>query len=164
MENPKIKQILRINPGAAEQQILLSILGTTRSLVVDPRIKKVQNVAERQEIVILLLRLYHSLEKELVACYPSTRKKLNRDFFLNRFADTAEAAQYGIEVEKFRKYLYDRVRVQEEPVAWIERREKYILGMSVTELDLILKASIFLGNEEVLFSQAYDLVRQISLY
>lgn len=36
--------------------------------------------------------------------------------------------------------------------------------MSVTELDLILKASIFLGNEEVLFSQAYDLVRQISLY
>lgn len=164
LENPKIKQTLRINPGAAEQQILISILGTTRSLVVDSRLKKVQNVAERQEIVILLLRLYHSLEKELVACYPSSKKELDREFFLNRFADTAEAAQYGVEVEKFRKYLYDRVRVQEEPAVWIERREKYILGMSVTELDLILKASIFLGNEEVLFSQAYDLVRQISLY
>lgn len=40
LENPKIKQTLRINPGAVEQQILISILGTTRSLVVDSRLKR----------------------------------------------------------------------------------------------------------------------------
>lgn len=120
--NKQIQQTLRINPGGAEQEILLSILKTTRGFTTDPRLARVDDFAERKEIIILLLRLYHSLEAELMTCYPGTRQILNGGDFA-----AVDRQQSIADLEQFRRYLYNHVRIQEVPTRRIERQEVYTL-------------------------------------
>lgn len=144
------QQILGEQIAEAEKQLLISILETTSSLATSPQVRTVSDQAERTEIIVLILRLYHGLEEEVVSSFPEVRRMFNRKYF-QRISNQAKRTALMAKMEDFREDLLDMIAGDEVPVKRVERRITYLNRMSIAELCILLNAARLLletGNED----------------
>lgn len=144
------KQLLEHKYGnnlvAAERELLVSILQTTSDLATSDQLKEVADLAERREIIVLLLRLYHDLEEEVSCSFPEMRELFNHRYFQQATAGKKRQAELLTMVDLFRTDLLRIVRGDEIPIRRIERRILYIDSMSVAELCIFFNAATLITD------------------
>lgn len=153
------------NPIIAERQLLLSILETTSNLATSAQLKAVKDLKERAEIIILLLRLYHALEEDVVSRYPEVRETFNRKYF-QRIGDPQKRHALMEQVEDFRDELLATIQGDEVPVSRIEHREQYINQLSISELCILLNAARLESDDGGWHNDiavASDFIRKLSI-
>lgn len=153
------------NPIIAERQLLLSILETTSDLATSAQLKAVKDLKERAEIITLLLRLYHSLEEDVVSLYPEVRETFNRKYFQRISDHKRRQALMGM-VEDFRDELLATIRGDEVPVSRIEHREQYVNQLSISELCILLNAARVEtdgGNWQDNIAAASNFIRRLAI-
>lgn len=135
------QQILGEEIEEAEKKLLLSILETTSNLATSSQLRTVNDPAERAEIIVLLLRLYHGLEEDVICSFPEVRATFNRKYF-QRIKDQRQRTALMARLEDLRTALLTEIRGDEVPISRIERRINYINNMSIAELCILLNATL----------------------
>lgn len=154
------------NLAAAERGLLVSILQTTSDLATSNQLKEVTDLAERREIIVLLLRIYHDLEEEVSCSFPEVRELFNHRYFQQSATDEKRQAKLLATIELFRTDLLRTIRGDEIPIRRIERRILYIDSMSVAELCIFFNAATLITDSTDRFANveaAGWLVRKVCL-
>lgn len=136
--NPAFLEKLSADPSAAQQQLLTNLLTTTRKLIASPPQKMSVSHAERQEVLVLLLRLYRNLEDAVCGHFPRVVEQLKLD------PQEELLTQPGL----LRAELKRRLRGDELPIARIERRLNYVDSLSATELGALFKAAMVMTRQQ----------------
>lgn len=144
----ELRNSLNISPLLAEWRLLLSILETTSSLATSPDLEKITDRHEREEVVVLLLRLYHVLETDIVKSFPEVRALFNRKYFRKKGRTAAERIRLMESIEQFRDDLGTYFYRWSGAGPSVAVAEDYLATISIAELCVLLNAAILVTGEQ----------------
>lgn len=144
----ELRNSLNINPLLAEKRLLLSILETTSNLAASPDLAKISDVREREEVVVLLLRLYHALETDIIKSFPDVRALFNRKYFRKHGRTSPERIKLMASIERFRDDLDTYFYRWTGAGPHVAAAEDYLAAMSIAELCVLLNAAIIITGEQ----------------
>lgn len=135
------KDLLAADPVRAVKQLLLNILETTGDLATSPDLYQVTDRQEREEVIVLLMRLYHDLEADVSRNYPEVRKLFNREYFRKRGRSLTARLKLMRSIECFRDDVNAYFQYWTPAGSQRMRAEEYLAAMSIAELCLLFNAA-----------------------
>lgn len=142
-----LRESLNVNPPLAEKRLLLNILETTSDLATSPDLEKIRDVQEREEVIILLLRLYHDLETDIIKSFPNVRVLFNREYFHKNGRGLSTRIKLMEAIEQFRGDLDEYFYYWAGAGPRVVNAEDYLAAMSIAELCVLLNATIMITGE-----------------